>query len=311
MLITLLRYVLYFFYYSALGWAFESTYCSIGERKLINRGFLTGPMCPIYGTGATVMAVFLYNPFKDKPMVVFLLGMVLCDIVEYMTSLIMEKLFNARWWNYDGELLNLHGRICFKHTLYWGVASVLFVKTIHSRTEALFSKIPDNYVIFITCGILVIFIIDVIFAALKAMGINKLRLLLSQLKEAAADNVNDTKQMFGDTYITLRLAAEGKYDSILSTIEEQKNRITETLDKGNDKMNMARDEVIFRAQLHIQQFEEKMRYYTKYDEILKKRKSFLREYKKKIDFKTANVKKLYSEIKAMVDDVTNSGNRRQ
>ena len=99
-MINFFRYVLLFFFYSTAGWCVESLYCSIGEKRLINRGFLTGPMCPIYGVGALVMTVFLYNPYKDKPLMVFLLGMIMCDIVEYFTSWIMETLFQARWWDY-------------------------------------------------------------------------------------------------------------------------------------------------------------------------------------------------------------------
>ena len=86
---TVLFYVVEFFFYSAAGWLIESLYCSIGEGRIINRGFLTGPMCPIYGTAALVMTVCLYNPFFDRPLLVFLLGMLLCNVVEYMTSFLM------------------------------------------------------------------------------------------------------------------------------------------------------------------------------------------------------------------------------
>ena len=115
---NIVKYILLFFFYSAGGWLLESIYCSIGEKKIINRGFLTGPLCPIYGTAAIVMVVLIYNPFRDNALVVFLLGIVLCYIVEYITSYIMEKLFAARWWDYTYELLNINGRICLKHSLY-------------------------------------------------------------------------------------------------------------------------------------------------------------------------------------------------
>lgn len=138
---TIVKYILLFFFYSAAGWLLESVYCSIGEKKIINRGFLTGPLCPIYGTAAIVMAVLIYNPFKDKPLLVFLLGIIFCDIVEYITSYVMEKLFAARWWDYTYEFMNLNGRICLKHSLYWGVISVVFVKTIHPAVERLYEKI--------------------------------------------------------------------------------------------------------------------------------------------------------------------------
>ena len=146
---NLIKYILLFFFYSAGGWLLESIYCSIGEKRIINRGFLTGPLCPIYGTAALVMTILIYNPFKDRPLIIFLLGIVLCDIVEYLTSYIMEKLFSARWWDYTYEFLNIRGRICLKHTLYWGIISVAFVRVLHPAVENLYAKINGDYLIYI------------------------------------------------------------------------------------------------------------------------------------------------------------------
>lgn len=101
---TIVTYVLYFFFYSAVGWLGESIYCSVGARKWVNRGFLKGPMCPIYGTGALAMAITL-TPVKNldirvpmfghdvliTPLLVFIAGMVVCDIVEFITSVLMES----------------------------------------------------------------------------------------------------------------------------------------------------------------------------------------------------------------------------
>ena len=121
---TIVTYVLYFFFYSAVGWLGESIYCSVGARKWVNRGFLKGPMCPIYGTGALAMAITL-TPVKNldirvpmfghdvliTPLLVFIAGMVVCDIVEFITSVLMEKLFHARWWDYSNKKFNIQGRI--------------------------------------------------------------------------------------------------------------------------------------------------------------------------------------------------------
>ena len=155
---NLIKYILMFFFYSAGGWLLESIYCSIGEKRIINRGFLTGPLCPIYGTAALVMTILIYNPFKDRPFIIFLLGIVLCDIVEYITSYIMEKLFSARWWDYTYEFLNIGGRICLKHTLYWGIISVAFVRVLHPAVENLYAKINGDYLIYILIAVLLFFL---------------------------------------------------------------------------------------------------------------------------------------------------------
>lgn len=174
---TFLNYVFYFFLYSGIGWFFESIYCSVGEKKWVNRGFLRGPMCPIYGTGAVVMMVLL-SPLADytdkwylNTLIVFVLGMVLCDIVEFITSVIMEKLFNARWWDYSGKKFNIQGRICLSHTIYWGIASVLFVQLAHpfisGILEDLITPAIKNNILLVVFTIFIIDLVNTVRNALK------------------------------------------------------------------------------------------------------------------------------------------------
>lgn len=225
-MINIFRYILLFFFYSAAGWLVESTYCSIGEKRIINRGFLTGPMCPIYGTGALVMTIFLYGPFSDRPLLVFLLGMILCDIVEYITSFLMEILFHARWWDYTYEFMNIKGRICLKHTLYWGIASVCFVYILHPHVDNFLTKISDQTIIYITCAILAIFTADCIHSFIKALDIRNLQIRLNKA-----------------------------IDHMTSSISSVKNSIEKTIEKGNDKINTAKTESIEQFQELIDQFE--------------------------------------------------------
>lgn len=192
---NLIKYVLLFFFYSAGGWLLESIYCSIGEKRLINRGFLTGPLCPIYGTAALVMTILIYNPFKDRPLIIFLLGIVLCDIVEYITSYIMEKLFSARWWDYTYEFLNIGGRICLKHTLYWGIISVAFVRVLHPAVENLYAKINGDYLIYILIAVLAVFTLDLINAVRKALDIRKLQIKLNSLQKTFNELISDPKKI--------------------------------------------------------------------------------------------------------------------
>lgn len=213
---TLIKYVLLFFFYSAAGWLLESVYCSIGEKKLINRGFLTGPMCPIYGTAATVLVILIYNPFKDNPLMVFLLGIIFCDIVEYITSYLMEKLFAARWWDYTYEFLNINGRICLKHSLYWGVISIVFVKVIHPSVDKLYGKINEEYLIYVFAVVLFVFLIDLINAVKKAMDIRKLQIKLQKIIGFLSDYYDEAKEN-----------VDTKYSALKDIIENQTDKITE------------------------------------------------------------------------------------
>lgn len=207
---TLSLLVLYYFFYSALGWLVESIYCSIGERKWINRGFLTGPLCPIYGAGAVVMAVFL-KPLKEltfpvaffgakfsiTPLLVFVVGMILADIVEFITSLAMEKLFHARWWDYSEKPFNIQGRICLQHTLYWGTASIVFTYVIHpffsKYAEKLFPSTAPETLYVVLLIMLFIFVLDIINAVRNAMDIKKVMIKVSKLTESISGVANAVK----------------------------------------------------------------------------------------------------------------------
>ena len=212
---NIVKYVLLFFFYSFAGWCLESTYCSLGKNKFINRGFLTGPLCPIYGTAAIVMTVLIYNPFKDNALVVFLLGIVLCDIVEYLTSYIMEKLFAARWWDYTYELLNIKGRICLKHSLFWGMISIVFVKVIHPIVDALYVKIGGKHMLYVLIVILIIFVLDLINAVRKAMDIRKLQMKINKLINTLGNELSSIREIIGDKYAVLQDRLEKQSDKVL------------------------------------------------------------------------------------------------
>lgn len=193
---TIARYALHFFFYSALGWFFESCYCSIKPRTFLNRGFLTGPLCPIYGTGA-LMFMIGAGPVRElninidinesyyfpvTPFLVFLASLILGDLVEFVVSLLMEKLFNARWWDYSDKFLNIQGRICFTQSLYWGAAGTVFLYLLSPKVVELFNMIPKKGVYIILCVILLIFFVDVADAVRKAMDIHKFMSKLNKFK---------------------------------------------------------------------------------------------------------------------------------
>ncbi|MDD6012309.1 MAG: putative ABC transporter permease [Oscillospiraceae bacterium] len=212
----LIKYILLFFFYSAAGWCLETTYCSIGEKRFINRGFLTGPLCPIYGTAALVMTILIYNPFRDRPLLVFVLGIILCDLVEYITSFLMEKLFAARWWDYTYEFMNIRGRICLKHSLYWGVISIVFVDVIHPAVENLYSRINGQYLIFILAAVLTVFVLDLINAVRKALDIRKLHIKLKNLSAALTSELNTVKD-----------SIENKYDHFREALAKRAEKVSE------------------------------------------------------------------------------------
>ena len=233
---TVLRYALYFFFYSALGWLVESCYCSVRPRKWVNRGFLTGPLCPIYGTGALVFLVFVL-PIKEKislpvtiagrdltltPLVVFFAGLVLADIVEFTVSLMMEKMFHARWWDYSENFLNIQGRICFKHSIYWGLASIGFLYIIHPFVNRYFIRIPIDVVEVALAVILVVFVVDVFDAMRKAMDV---RALIDKIKKLRSD----LSAQFGSTFDDILSMGEDEFREFSAKALKHKAEITDRI----------------------------------------------------------------------------------
>ena len=124
---TLFKYYFsLFIIYSFIGWTMEVVWNLFTDKKLVNRGFLIGPYCPIYGVGCLLLIILL-GRFKSDPVLLFFMSIIVCSILEYSTSYIMEKLFKARWWDYSEYKFNLNGRICAATMIPFGILGVLVV----------------------------------------------------------------------------------------------------------------------------------------------------------------------------------------
>ena len=146
-----------------MGWVMEVIYTYITDHKLINRGFLIGPVCPIYGVGLMLITSLL-KEYTNKPLVLFILAITICMVVEYFTSYILEKIFNARWWDYSQHRFNINGRICLETTIPFGIGGLGVMYIINPAITKLL-MIPSHKLTIILGSIfLVIFITDIIIS---------------------------------------------------------------------------------------------------------------------------------------------------
>lgn len=153
--------IFYFILYSTLGWVCETTYCSAYARKLINRGFLTGPYCPIYGAGALVV-LLISSPIAHNPIALFLVSIIATTTIEYFVSWLLEKIFHIRWWDYSNEKMQLNGRICLKNSILFGLLSLFTVYVLHPQIHSFIEIVSDIWLRAITNGLLVIFSLDLL-----------------------------------------------------------------------------------------------------------------------------------------------------
>ena len=146
------NYILLFFVTAMLGWVMEVVCKLIQFHRFINRGFLIVPYCPIYGFGS-VLITLLLSRYAESPLVVFLMGMIICGTLEYLTSYLMEKLFHARWWDYSQKRFNLNGRVCANTLIPFGLLGLGIIYGVKPFLFGLFAMIPQT-AMDILCGAL-------------------------------------------------------------------------------------------------------------------------------------------------------------
>lgn len=146
--ITLL--FLYFVFYSFCGWLWETCYCSVKERHYVPRGFLYGPICPIYGVGFLLMVLF-FAPFKDNLVVFYFVAVIVMTTWEYLVGWFLETTTHIKYWDYSDRPFNIKGRVCLEVSLFWGVMSYVAVFFIHPPVARLFARMPD-WLQYTACG---------------------------------------------------------------------------------------------------------------------------------------------------------------
>jgi uncharacterized membrane protein len=221
--------VLYFFIYSFVGWAQETVQCSVRERRFVNRGFLNGPICPIYGCGALLILTALLplqrgisSLWLAVPLV-FLIGGFIASALEYFTSWLMEKLFHARWWDYSQQKCNLNGRICLWISIAWGVLAAALVFLI----QPLFARGIDwlygiwSFLPMLTALVLgTVMVVDCVFSVKAALSIGDRLEKLEKVGETIKEHLENIELPTEDFLLRL----ENVYDRLT---EKNRERSTE------------------------------------------------------------------------------------
>ncbi len=178
------KYFILFMIYSFIGWCMEVLTVLIPKKKFVNRGFLIGPYCPIYGYGCLLIIILLKNNLDD-PLALFLKAIVICSLLEYFTSFFMEKLFNARWWDYSNKKFNINGRICLETMLPFGILACLVMYVLNPFFESKINLLPDLAVLIIAGILFVIYLVDNIVSFKIISGFSK------TVKKVAKDSTEE------------------------------------------------------------------------------------------------------------------------
>lgn len=162
----------FFFIYSFIGWCGEVCMAAFKRRKFINRGFVSSPFCPIYGIGAVAFAVFLPE-LKSNLFFLFLGGVLLAAFIEFITGVLLEKIFHRKWWDYSEVRFNFEGYICLRYSLLWGLSAVLLILFINPFCETVIHLIPGLLGSVLIWTLLVLLVIDCLGTSLTLLGMQK------------------------------------------------------------------------------------------------------------------------------------------
>lgn len=177
-------YYILFLIYSFLGWTIEVCFTYVRNHTIVNRGFLIGPCCPIYGFGCIFM-IFLLDGYLKKPIILFMMAMVLCSILEYLTSYFMEKLFKARWWDYSDRKFNINGRICLETLVPFGLLGCFLMYVLNPFVSELILKLPNTVINAVAAILFILFLIDniVSYSIITKIHISTKKIIMDNTEE--------------------------------------------------------------------------------------------------------------------------------
>ena len=210
----------YFLIYSILGWVMESVFRSVMEKRMINTGFLKGPICPIYGFGAIIMITILKN-LENNIILLFIISLIILTIWEYIVGVLLEKIFHTKYWDYSDHKINFQGRICLSNSIYWGILGVVFVKFIHPFIQRIVGNVDINILYFVVTISSLVFIVDVITSVIKVKNIQSALRKIEELNNQIKEKLKEIKT----EKTTEKLDITENIQKIVNDLNEKRNRI--------------------------------------------------------------------------------------
>lgn len=237
--LTLYEIVWFFLIYSFIGWVLEVIYNAAAEGHVINRGFLNGPVCPIYGFGMVGLLILIGTLFPQgaehvNAVLLFLIGLVLATALELFGGWILDKLFHARWWDYSNKPFNLNGYICPEFSIYWGLGAVFVLRIFHPFIADVTVKIWPKEIGWPVAIILcVIYLADTIVTTMIVVGLNKelaelddlrteMRKVSDELSNVLGTQSIKTFQRMEEGRVQAELMRDSIQDQVGSVIEEKR-----------------------------------------------------------------------------------------
>lgn len=232
---TMYEILWYFMIYSVIGWMIEVSYHAITLGKVVNRGFLNGPLCPVYGSGVLMVLFVLYainrlfnlntNIGTAHTFMLFIIGITFATLVEFIAGFLLDKIFHARWWDYSDRRFNLNGYICLEFSIIWGLAIAFVLRIIQPSFEGFVTIIPKFIGIIILIIVYLTFLSDVVITILTVLKLNKELEKMEELQKSISKLSEDMSELIGNG----TLKAVDKIEEEHREVEEKKEVLLEAI----------------------------------------------------------------------------------
>ena len=280
-----------FLIYAFLGWCVEVSFVAVTLGQVVNRGFLNGPVCPIYGVGM-LGVLLLLEPIADSLTLLFFGGMLLCTAVELVGGWILEKVFHTRWWDYTDQPFNLGGYVCLGFSIMWGLAVTFVVRLIHPVIFSVVSWLPHTLGLAVLIVLWILFITDFIITLITIIGLKK---KLGEL-ERVAKALHAAGDAISDRLGSSALAADAKLDEMKLNGQEKmaegRERVGAVVEAGQKKLDEGKERLGSRVSETYQELLEKKQ------QLELRQKTLMEEFQNHPRFGVKRLKKAFPDLKA-------------
>jgi uncharacterized membrane protein len=255
-----------FFIYGFLGWCTEVAYAACREKKFVNRGFLNGPICPIYGVGVTMVICFL-DPVKDQLLLLYVTSIVLVTVLEGLTGFALDKIFHNKWWDYSNRPLNIGGYVCLLFSLIWGVACVFVVKVVQPVIYKAMCWLP------FLAGVIILSLLGGALLAdlyVTASGIIRLNHQLESMEKIASE-LHEISDQLGENIYERVVGVMEKGEESRQKLEESKLKLEESRQELRERTEAISDSL----QEVTEETRERIRALKARYRLLEKKESFV------------------------------------
>lgn len=251
-----MQWILVFYLYCVLGWCFETTVVSVQQRHFVNRGFLRGPMLPIYGFGAT-MLLHIALPLAGRPLHMFVASMLAATVFEYVVGVLMETLFKVKYWDYSGHRFQFQGRICLQSSLCWGVLGLILADFIHKPVNFIVMALPVWATIALVAVWTVLFMGDVAVSVRTALDLAKLLEELDKLREQAEQVQQQMTESAKVTLTNLSYAMDEKRGEWTEKMDDARERFADRMDDAREQFADAKEQLQAKLEELQRSFDER------------------------------------------------------